>query len=90
MPKYLPAHKVLNILSGGFEIALGIALFFVQTRNFALIGIILLLIAVFPANIAMINSENFKAIPKKWKLLRLPIQGLFIFWAYYHLDLSQF
>ncbi|MCH7643043.1 MAG: DoxX family protein, partial [Chloroflexi bacterium] len=85
MPKYLPAHKELILASGAIEILLGAALFFEPIRDFALIGIILLLIAIFPANVEMLTSKNFKKIPLKWKVLRLPFQGVFIFWAYYHL-----
>lgn len=85
MPKCLPAHKMLNYISGAAEIILGIMLFFEPCRNYGLMGIIALLIAVFPANVAMVTSKNFKTVPMKWKLLRLPIQGLVIYWAWFHI-----
>lgn len=86
IPKYLPSPKLLNTLSGIAEVALGLMLFYEPIRNYALIGIIALLIAVFPANIEMVNSEHFKSIPKKWKILRLPLQAVAIYWAYAHLS----
>ena len=86
LPKYLPFHHAINLLSGFFEIILGICLFIVPIRNYGLIGIIVLLILVFPANIEMVTSKHFKHIPLKLKVLRLPIQGVLIYWAYFHLN----
>lgn len=86
MPKILPWPRFLNYLSGFLEIIFGIGVLFEPVRDYALWGIILLLIAVFPANLEMVRSENFKNIPLKWKLIRLPFQLLFIGWAYYHLS----
>jgi uncharacterized membrane protein len=87
IPGYLPYPKVLNHLSGAAEVVLGLMLFYEPVRNYALLGIIALLIAVFPANIEMVNSEHFKTIPKKFKILRLPLQAVVIYWAYIHLNL---
>jgi len=89
MPQYLPAHKLLNKISGGIEIILGALLLFESLRNYALVGIIALLIAVFPANIEMVNSKHFLNIPRFWKIFRLPFQGALIYWAYYHLDITK-
>jgi len=86
IPKYLPNPKLLNYLSGIAEVALGLMLFIEPIRNYALLGIIALLIAVFPANIEMLNSEHFKKIPRKLKLIRLPLQAVAIYWAYTHLS----
>ena len=73
MPPYLPAHRLLVILSGLAEVGLGIALFFPQARSWAAWGIILLLIAVFPANVYMAVSGKFRKVPA-WALwLRLPL-----------------
>lgn len=52
MPPYLPAHEALVALSGVIEIVLGVALVLrpkTRLRVWAAWGIVLLLIAVFPA-----------------------------------------
>ena len=85
MPPYLPYHKELVYLSGIFEIILGIMLMFERTRFFAGWGLILLLIAVFPANIylAQTNGAAMNTSPiVAWG--RLPFQAVFIALAYWH------
>lgn len=81
IPPYLPNPKILNALAGAIEIILGIGLFFENTRSISAIGIILLLLAVFPANIYM-YQKGAKGIPKWALLLRLPLQFVLIAWAY--------
>ncbi len=85
MPPYLPFHKELVYLSGFFEIIFGILLIFNKTRLFAGWGLILLLIAVFPANIylAQTNGEAMN-ISKELAWGRLPVQIVFIALAYWH------
>jgi uncharacterized membrane protein len=83
MPPYLPWHVALNYLSGFFEIVLGICLVIPRFTRLAAWAIIVLLIAVFPANIYMaMNPEPFGVKPI-WLLVRLPFQALFIAWAYW-------
>lgn len=85
MPPYLPYHLELVYLSGFFEIILGILLIFKKTRYIAGWGLILLLIAVFPANIylAQTNGTAMEISPEiAWG--RLPIQAIFIALAYWH------
>jgi len=85
MPPYLPYHKELVYLSGAFEIIFGIMLLFEKTRFFAAWGLILLLIAVFPANIylAQTNGAAMNTSPAvAWG--RLPFQAVFIVLAYWH------
>jgi len=88
MPPYLPFHLELVYLSGIFEIVLGVMLVFESTRAIAGWGIILLLIAVFPANIYLaFNKEpqqllGISAFAASW--VRLPIQGILIAFAYWH------
>lgn len=81
MPPYLPFHKPLVFWSGIAEVVLGIGLLFPATRSWAAIGIILLLIAVFPANFYMATAEKFSALPRWLVWGRLPVQGLLIWWA---------
>ena len=85
MPPYLTYHKELVYLSGAFEIILGIMLLFEQTRFLSGWGLILLLIAVFPANIylAQTNGAAMNISPAlAWG--RLPFQAVFIALAYWH------
>ena len=85
MPPYLPYHKALIYLSGAFEIIFGIMLLSEKTRFLAGCGLILLLIAVFPANIylAQTNGAAMNISPAlAWG--RLPFQAVFIVLAYWH------
>ena len=85
MPPFLPYHKELVYLSGAFEIILGIMLIFKNMRFLAGWGLILLLIAVFPANIylAQTNGAAMNISPAlAWG--RLPFQVVFIILAYWH------
>ncbi len=84
IPPYLPNPKLLNALAGVFEIIFGLGLLFEPTRSYASIGIILLLIAVFPANLYM-YQKGARGIPKWALLLRLPLQFALIAWAYIYI-----
>ncbi len=82
MPPYLPYHPALVLLSGVFEVVLGILLLVPKTSRFAAWGLIALLIAVFPANIFMFQHPERFSLPPTLLLLRLPLQGVLILWAY--------
>jgi uncharacterized membrane protein len=81
IPPYLPKPELLNALAGIFEIIFGLGLLFESTRSLSAYGIIILLLAVFPANIYMYQKGN-RAIPKWILLVRLPLQFVLIAWAY--------
>jgi len=82
MPPYLPAHSELVMLSGVAEVVLGIGLLFPATRSVSAWGLILLLVAVFPANVYMATSGRFRKLPRWLLWARLPLQGLLIWWAW--------
>ncbi|WP_010571836.1 DoxX family protein [Leptospira broomii] len=82
MPPWIPYHKLIVQLSGIAEILLGLGLFFPQTRSVAAWGIILLLIAVFPANVYHYQSRTKRDPPTPLLILRLPLQLVLIYWAY--------
>ena len=83
MPPYLPFPEHLVIVSGFAAILLGILLMIPKTARLAAWGIILFLCAVFPANLFMFfHPEIFPGIPLGLKVVRLPVQGLLILWAY--------
>lgn len=83
IPAYLPFPKLLNISSGTAEILLGILLLVPPLSTYAAWGIIILLIAVFPANLYMLmNKKASSGLPQWVLILRLPLQVALIFWAY--------
>jgi uncharacterized membrane protein len=82
MPPYVPAHKEMVQASGVAEIVGGIAAVPRSTRGFARRWLILVLVAVFPANLHMaLNPDDYPQIPR-WALwARLPVQLLFGWWV---------
>lgn len=85
VPPWLPWHDALVAISGVCEIAGGIGVLLASMRKAAGIGLILLCIAVLPANVQMLldAQASDKAI---WILallwLRLPLQLLLIAWIW--------
>ena len=85
MPPYIPFHREMVIISGIIEIGLGIALFIPAVSAWAAWGVILLLIAVFPANLYHFTSGGAgMRIPPLMLAMRLPIQIALIAWAYWY------
>jgi uncharacterized membrane protein len=83
MPPYIPAHELMVILSGIAEIVLGVMLFIPRFSRLAAWGMIALLVAVFPANLHMaLNPELFPDVPQIGLWIRLPLQGVMIWWAW--------
>ena len=62
VPDYLPYHLFIVYVSGLFEIILGFMLLFKKTRKYAGIGLVFLLILVFPANILLYQSAEAQSI----------------------------
>lgn len=87
IPKGLPDPEWLNVLAGLAEIVLGVYLLEPRTRVLAAWGVIALAIAVFPANVHMMIENIGPDGPgtgspiANW--VRLPFQGLFVFWAWW-------
>ena len=87
MPDYLPLHREAVYMSGVFEILLGGMLLFKKYRKIAGWGLIMLLLAVFPANIYLAQNEAAQQaidISQTVAIVRLPFQALFIGLAYWH------
>ena len=89
MPPYLPLHKELVLLSGVAEVLLAVLLLVPQTSRMAACGIVALLIAVFPANLYLYQHQDILPATPIIHFLRLPLQGLFILWAYWHTRLAK-
>lgn len=85
VPPYLPRPGFLVLISGIAEIAGGIGILVPITRRMAAFGLVILLIAVFPANIYMATAHiPFAGLAgKSWlQWLRLPLQAPLIWWAW--------
>ncbi len=83
MPDYLPAHHELVLLSGAAEIAGGLFVLVPATRRAAAWGLVVLLVAVMPANVWMVqHPERYPGIPIWVLWVRLPLQGVLIWWAW--------
>ena len=82
MPPYLPWHRPLVLVSGVFEVALGVLLLITRTTRFAAWGLVALLVAIFPANVHLYLHQEIWPLPPVVHLLRLPLQAVLILWAY--------
>ena len=85
IPSWLPWHDELVIVSGLCEIAGGIGVLLRPTRFSAGLGLILLSLAVLPANVQMLLDAQ-AADKATWMIalfwLRLPLQLLLIMWIW--------
>jgi uncharacterized membrane protein len=84
VPPYLPFPMGLVLISGAFEVMLGASLWVPRLSRIAAWGIIALMLAVFPANIYLFQHQEILPAPPSVHLLRLPMQAVFILWAYWH------
>lgn len=85
MPNILPYKLELVYLSGVIESALGILVLIPKYRRLAAFGIMVLLVAVFPANINVaLNPDLMPGVSTTMLWLRLPLQGLLLWWAYFY------
>lgn len=83
MPDYLPAHRELVLLSGAAEVAGGLGVLVPRTQRAAAWGLVVLLIAVMPANVWMVqHPERYPGIPLWAMWLRLPLQLPLLWWAW--------
>ena len=89
MPTYIPFHEFFVYFSGFFEILFGFLLLFKRTRKFAGIGLIYLLVFVFPANVHLYLSEVAQkalSITQNDALIRLPFQLPLMIIAFWHAE----
>jgi uncharacterized membrane protein len=94
VPDWFPDARVANRVSGAAEIALGLGLLSPRTRRPAALGLIALLVIVFPANVDMaLNKVEVKPVdgrmtrsvgtargPQNW--VRLPLQLPVAWWLW--------
>jgi uncharacterized membrane protein len=83
VPPQLGHAPELVAISGVAEIAGGLGLMTPGTRRAAGVGLIVLLVAVWPANIYMaFEADRFTAVAPAWLLwARVPLQVAMIWWA---------
>jgi uncharacterized membrane protein len=94
VPEWFPDARLANRISGAAEIVLGLGMLSPRTRRAAALGLIGLLVVVFPANIDMaLNRVEVKPVdgkltrsvgtatgPQNW--IRLPMQLPVIWWLW--------
>jgi uncharacterized membrane protein len=82
-PRLRGQAKLAVEISGVAEVAGGLGVLLPATRRLSGLGLIALLVAVFPANLHMARTpEEFPKIPR-WALYgRLPLQPLMIWWTW--------
>jgi uncharacterized membrane protein len=78
IPPHWPYRRAMNYVSGAAEIVLGVLLVFAATRTLAAVGLLLLLIAVFPANLFVARSK-----PSLYTISRLFFQPVYMLWVWY-------
>lgn len=87
MPDFIPYHLAMVYISGAAEMIGGLGILFEETKVWAGWGLILLLLAVFPANINMtvesIQKSGYTSLFSLATIIRLPIQFVLIYWVYW-------
>jgi uncharacterized membrane protein len=92
VPPSLPRPLALVYLSGIAEIVLGLGVLVPRTRRLAAWGLVLLLLAVFPANVYMATHDVVLEGVPEWASepsdaatwARLPFQGVLLLWAWWY------
>ncbi len=85
MPAWIPYQLELVYISGVAEFLGGVGLLLPRFRKAAGVGLIILLIAVFPANVQMLSNamkDGSSAIYITLLFFRLPLQPMLIVWIY--------
>ena len=85
IPLWLPEPELLVVISGVAEIAGGVGLLVPYTRRAAGWGLLLLLLAVWPANFQMLadaRAEDASAMTQLILALRLPLQLAIAWWVW--------
>lgn len=78
MPPYVPYPREMVLISGAFELLGAIGILIPKTRRAAGVGLMLLTIAVTPANVFMLQHAERYSLPMWLLIFRLPFQAFFI------------
>jgi uncharacterized membrane protein len=79
MPPYIPYPREMVLISGVFELLGAIGILIPRTRRAAGVGLLLLTIAVTPANVFMLQHAERYGWPMWLLIFRLPFQ-VFLLW----------
>ena len=82
MPPALPAPRLLVGLSGVAEVVGGLGLLLPATQRGAAWGLLALLLAMFPANIYMLQIHEALHLSAWVAWARLPLQPLLMWWVW--------
>ncbi|HEY5062522.1 MAG TPA: DoxX family membrane protein [Gemmatimonadaceae bacterium] len=85
VPRWLPNAPLLVAVSGAAEILGGIGLLVPTVRSAAGWGLIVLLIAVFPANVNMLQkaaTDGSTLVRETALAIRLPLQLVLLWWVW--------
>lgn len=86
MPEFMPAKREIVYFTGICELLAVVGLLWDKTAKLTAVMLIIFFLAVLPANIAgSIKQVQFGGMENGaiYLLFRIPLQILFIFWAYY-------
>ncbi|MDB4948935.1 MAG: hypothetical protein JWM27_1584 [Gemmatimonadetes bacterium] len=86
VPPWLPAPRALVYVSGFFEMAGGIGVLPARTRRLAAVGLVALLVAVWPANVQMLLNAHAAGASPSWQAAlaaRLPVQLALMAWVWW-------
>jgi uncharacterized membrane protein len=84
MPPYIPWHVQMVYVSGAAEVLGGIGLLVPRVRRSAAVGLVALLIAVFPANVYMATNPmeaGAGSLPPAALWGRLLLQPVLVWWV---------
>ena len=83
MPDYMSAEREVVYVSGVAEMVAALMTMIPRTRRPGGFLLIAVLIAIFPANVHMaLNPDRYPKLPVAGLYARLPLQALFVYWAY--------
>lgn len=82
IPDFFPKDLV-NYASGILEIMVGIAAMIPRFRSLGTLGILLLMLAFLPLHVMDVFSDHPAIGSHQRALIRLPIQFVFILWAWF-------
>lgn len=83
IPDYIPAPREMVYASGVAEVVAALMTMHPRTRRPGGFLLLAVLVAIFPANVHMaLHPERYPNLPEIGLYARLPLQALFVYWAY--------
>ena len=83
VPDYLPAHRELVVASGALAAVGGVGVLIPAAQRVAAWGLVAWLIAVYPANVWMVQHADRYRMAPEWMLwARLPFQVPMVWFAW--------